>query len=140
MFRMGGVFTVVSVLLLGLLLVGAPAQAQTKYVAHRMIHLNPTGPRPKALTVKVGMPVVWQSHLAHTKSVVVTVAFLKGATVAQATQPVEGMNGFVLEGGHFVGRMEGNGGTVALTFTAPGNYTYALGHGNGLTGAITVWP
>ena len=140
MFRIGCVSTVVSVLLLGLFQVGAPTQAQTKYVPHRMIHLNPTGPRPEALTVKVGMPIVWQSHLAHTKSVVVTVAFLKGATVAQATQPVEGMNGFVLEDGQFVGRIEGNGGTVALTFTAPGEYTYALGHGDALTGAVTVQP
>jgi hypothetical protein len=89
------------------------AQAQDKSVDHQMINLYPKGPRPQTLTIKIGTPVVWHSHLAHTNRVVVTVAFLEGEAVPQATQPVEGINGFVLEGSHFVGRMEGNGGTFA---------------------------
>ena len=116
------------------------AQAQAQSADHQMINLYPKGPRPQMLTIKIGTPVVWQSHLAHSKAMVVTVAFHDGKSVAQATRAVKGINGFVLEGSHFVGRMEGNGGTVALTFTAPGAYIYTLGHGNGLTGTIVVRP
>jgi plastocyanin len=130
--------TVVPIIFLFLVMISTPGQAQGNMGRHRMINLYSKGLRPQTLTIKTGTPVVWQSHLAHTKNVVVTVTFLKGNTVAQATQPVEGMNGFVLEDGQFVGRMEGNGGTVALTFTTPGEYTYALGHGDGLTGTILV--
>ena len=132
-------FIVISVLCLGLIQISMPGQAQN-IGRHRMIHLRSEGPRPEVLTVKVGMPVVWQSHVAHTSSVVVTVAFLKGKDIAQVTQPVELMNGFVLEGSHFVGRMAGNGGTVALKFTTPGEYPYTLGRGDGVAGSITVKP
>ena len=131
---------VVAVLLISIIQGGLPGQAQGTLGRHRMIDLYPTGPRPQALTVPVGMPVVWQSHLAHTKRVVVTVAFLKGEAVAQATQPVEGMNRFVLEDGHFVGRMEANGGMVALRFVTPGEYTYTLGHRESMPGTIVVRP
>ena len=130
--------TVVPIVFLFLVLISTLVQAQDNMGRHRMINLYSKGPSPQTLTIQTGTPVVWQSHLAHTKNVVVTVTFLKGNTVAQVTQPVEGMNGFVLEDSQFVGRMEGNGGTVALTFTAPGEYTYALGHGDGLTGTILV--
>lgn len=116
------------------------AQAQAQSADHQMINLYPKGPRPQTLTIEIGTPVVWQSHLAHSKTMVVTVAFHDGKSIAQATQPVEGINGFVLEGSHFVGRMEGNGGTVALKFTAPGAYPYTLGHGDGSTGTIVVQP
>jgi len=130
--------TVVPIVFLFLVLISTLVQAQDNMGRHRMINLYSKGPSPQTLTIQTGTPVVWQSHLAHTKNVVVTVTFLKGNTVAQVTQPVEGMNGFVLEDSQFVGRMEGNGGTVALTFTAPGEYTYALGHSDGLTGTILV--
>ncbi len=94
---------VVCVLLLFTLPVSAPVHAQGHLSLRRVIHLYPKELRPQTLTVQIGMPVVWHSHLAHTKYVVVTVAFLKGEWVAQATKPVEGINGFDLEGGHFVG-------------------------------------
>ncbi len=59
---------------------------------------------------------------------VAVVAFLEEQRVVQVTSPVAGYNGFTLEGGHFVGRMEGNGGKVALRFVTPGKYTYSIDH------------
>lgn len=67
-----------------------------------------------------------------------TVAFSDGQRIAQATTPVEGHNSFLLEGGQFVGRMEGSGGKVALRFTAPGTYTYTIGRREHHTGTIVV--
>jgi hypothetical protein len=58
--------------------------------------------------------------------------------VAQTTTAVEGYNGFVLEAGHFVGRMQGNGEKVALRFATPGEYTYTVDHRKHLTGTIVV--
>lgn len=129
---------VVPICLLVLVSVKTSVKAEDELRHHQMINLYAKGPRPQRLTIKVGTPVVWQSHLARTNIVVVTVAFLEGENVAQATQAVEGISGFTLESGHFVGRMEGNGGVVALKFTTPGTYAYTLGHGDGLTGAIVV--
>jgi hypothetical protein len=51
---------------------------------------------------------------------------------------VEGYNGFDLEGKHFMGRMEGKGGKVALRFVTPGTYTYTNDHRGHLTGTIVV--
>lgn len=138
MSRMRRYAIVVLICLFSLVIVRTSGMAENDLRHHQMIDLYAKGPRPQTLAIKIGTPVVWQSHLAHTNRVVVTVAFLEGEVVAQATQPVEGINGFVLESGHFVGRMEGNGGTVALKFTAPGTYPYTLGHGDGVTGTILV--
>jgi len=82
--------------------------------------------------------VLWVSHLAPTHLVVVTIAFLERQRVAQATTAVEGYNRFVREGDHFVGRLEGSGGKVALRFNTPGEYTYTVDHHEHLTGTIVV--
>jgi hypothetical protein len=103
-----------------------------------VINLHPDGPRPPRLEVAAGTAVLWVSHLAPTKLVVVTVSFLEGQGVAQATTTVAGYNGFVLEAGHFVGRMEGSGGKVALRFVIPGEYPYTVDHREHLTGTIVV--
>ena len=124
--------------LFGLVLVIAPLVAQAESALPRVINLSATGPQPQRLDVRAGDAVLWVSHLANTPLVVVTLAFLDGARVAQATASVEGYNAFVLEGEPFVGRMEGNGGKVALRFTTPGAYTYTLGHAPHLTGTIVV--
>ena len=87
-----------------------------------------------------GTEVHWVSHLAPTKLVVVTMAFLEGQRVAQATTAVEGYNSFVLEGGHFVGRLEGSGGKVALRFNTPGEYAYTIDHQGHFIGTIVVHP
>ena len=132
--------TVVPIVFLFLVLVSTLGQTQDSLRHHRMINLYPKGPSPQTLTIQTGTPVVWQSHLAHSKGMVVTVAFPKGEDVAQATKAVEGINGFVREGSHFVGRLEGNGGTVALRFFIPGEYTYSLGHQEHMSGKVVVHP
>jgi len=132
--------TVVPLVFLFLVMISTPGQAQGNMGRHRMINLYPKGPSPQTLTIQIGTPVVWQSHLAHSKGVVVTVAFPKGEDAAQGTKAVEGMNGFELEGRHFVGRLEGNGGTVALRFFIPGEYTYNLGHQEHMSGKVVVRP
>ena len=85
-----------------------------------------------------GAAVLWVSHLAPTKLVVATLTFLDGQRVAQATTAVAGYNSFVLEKGHFVGRMEGSGGKVALKFLRPGEYAYTMDHQEHLAGTIVV--
>lgn len=124
--------------LFGLMLAAAPLAARAELDVPRVINLYAAGPQPQQLEVRAGDAVLWVSHLAHTNLMVITLAFLDGARVAQATDPVAGYNGFTLEGEHFVGRMEGNGGKVALRFTTPGTYIYALGHKPDITGTIVV--
>ena len=124
--------------LLGVVLAATPLAARAESGTPRVINLYAAGPQPQRLEVRAGDAVVWVSHLAPTKLVVVTLAFLDGARVAEATAPLAGYNGFVLEGEHFVGRMEGSGGKVALRFTTSGAYTYALGHKPDITGTIVV--
>lgn len=105
-----------------------------------VVNLSAAGPRPKVVRVAPGTEVHWVSHLAPTKLVVVTMAFLEGQRVAQATTAVEGYNSFVREGDHFVGRLEGSGGKVALRFNTPGEYAYTMNHHAYLTGTIVVHP
>ena len=128
-------------LLLALILVGLavllmPLQLQAGD-AH-VINLHPKGPVPQTLSISVGSAVIWVSHLAPTNLVVTTVAFSEGQVVAQGSTPVDGYNGFITEGEHFVGRMPGNGGKVALRFVAPGVYTYIVDHQGQMTGTIVV--
>lgn len=130
--------TRLSLLLVCLLLAGIPTPVQSDANNPTVVNLHPDGPQPKIVRVAIGTPVLWISHLAPTKLVVATVAFLDGHRVAQATTAVEGYNSFVLEGGHFVGRMEGSGGKVALRFITPGEYAYTLDHHGHLTGTIVV--
>lgn len=134
------IITIVSLVLLGLLLADTWRLAHADAGQHKMINLSQEGPRPQTLKVAVGTPVVWLSHLADTQLEVVTIAFLDGSRVSQVTSPVAGYNGFTLEGGHFVGRMEGDGGKVALQFSTPGEYTYTIDHREHLTGTIVVQP
>jgi len=129
--------TMLPVLLLFLLLPGLPGQVQGDAGHPQVINLHPDGPQPQKLEVAAGTALVWVSHLAHTNLVVATVSFHEGQQVAQATTAVQGYNGFVLEGHDFIGRMQGDGGKVALRFVTPGTYTYALDH-NHLTGTIMV--
>ena len=70
--------TVVPIVFLFLVLVSTPGQTQGNMDRHGMINLYSKGPRPQTLTIKTGTPVVWQSHLAHTKNVVVTSPSSKG--------------------------------------------------------------
>jgi hypothetical protein len=137
MMRTRHVLVLFGIGLLGLILVASPA-ASAAPALPRVINLYAAGPQPQRLDIRAGEAVLWVSHLAPTKLVVVTLAFLDGARVARVTQAVEGYNGFTLEGKHLVGRMEGNGGKVALRFTAPGTYTYSLGHALYRTGTIVV--
>lgn len=129
--------TILSMLLLGLLLLEAPGLVQGDASHPTVINLHPEGPQPQKLEVAAGTAVLWVSHLASTRLVVVTVTFVEGQKVAPATTPVEGYNGFVLEGHDFTGRMQGEGGKVALRFVTPGEYTYAIDHGH-ITGTIRV--
>jgi hypothetical protein len=124
--------------LLGLVLAATPLTAYAESDQPRVINLYAAGPQPQRLEIRVGEAVLWISHLTASKLMVVTLAFLDGARVAEATTPVEGFNGFLIEGKHFVGRMEGNGGKVALRFTTPGTYTFTLGHAPFRTGTIVV--
>jgi plastocyanin len=124
--------------LLGVVLAATPPAARAEPDTPRVVNLYAAGPQPQRVEVRAGDAVLWVSHLSQTKLVVATLAFLDGARVAEATAPVEGYNGFVLEGEHFVGRMEGSGGKVALRFTTLGTYTYALGHEPNITGTIVV--
>lgn len=93
-----------------------------------VIDLDAEGPHPQQLAVVAGTAVIWVSHLAHTRQVVVPVTFTEGLRVAQATRAVQGYNGFILERHDFIGRMQGDGGKVALRFVTPGTYTYTLDH------------
>ena len=129
--------TMLPVVLLFLLLPGVPGQVQSDAGHPQVINLHPDGPHPQQLDVAAGTAIVWVSHLAHTNLVVVTVSFHEGQQVAQATTAVQGYNGFVLEGHDFIGRMEGNGGKVALRFVTPGTYTYAIDQDH-LSGTIVV--
>ena len=124
-------------LLGGLLLNSQPGQAQHEPGHPQIITLYADGPQPSQTDVAAGAAVVWVSHLAHTNLVVVTVTFAEGHRVTQATTPVQGYNGFILEGHALRGRMEGNGGKVAMRLLTPGTYTYTLDH-NHLTGTIVV--
>ena len=130
--------TIGSLALLGLLLSSIPPSAQGGAGHPKVINVYRKGPQPQTLDVAVGTSVVWVSHVAHTKLIVAVVAFLDGQRVAQVTSPVAGYNSFTREGGHFVGRMEGNGGKVALQFVTPGTYTYSMGHREYLPGTIVV--
>ncbi len=123
-------------LCLGLLL-HMPTEARERLTPPQMIHLDPDGPHPFQLEVATGTPIVWVSHLDTRPVVVVSVVFHQGQDVAQATSRVEGFNGFVLQGSYFVGRMEANGGAVALRFLTPGEYTYTLDLSN-ITGKVVV--
>ena len=129
--------TLLPLLVLALLLSGATGPVQGEAGHPTVINVYLEGPHPQKLTVAAGTAVLWVSHLTHTKFAVVTVTFAEGHMVAQATGPVEGYNSFVLAGHDFTGRMQGDGGTVALRFVAPGAYTYALDHGH-FTGTIVV--
>jgi plastocyanin len=120
-----------------LLLSGLPGQAQPETGQAQIINLSADGPQPPQTDVAVGTAVVWVSHLAHTNLVVVTVTFTEGHRVAQATTALQDYNGFVLEGHALSGRMEGNGGKVALRFLTPGTYTYSIDQHH-LTGTIVV--
>jgi hypothetical protein len=124
-------------LLGSLLLSGQPGQAQHEPGHPQIINLYADGPQPPQTDVAAGAAVVWVSHLAHTNLVVVTVTFAEGHRVTQATTPVQGYNGFVLEGHALRGRMEGNGGKVAMRFLTPSTSTSTLDH-NHLTGTIVV--
>lgn len=130
--------TVLSLVLCGLLLAGGLQQVQGDAGHPKVINLHPDGPQPQRLAVAAGTAVVWVSHLASTKLVVVTVSFPEGQRVAQATTAMAGYNSFLLEAGHLVGRMEGSGGKVALQFNTPGEYAYTLDHHAHLTGTIAV--
>jgi len=127
-------------LLLGLLLsnVFTPVHGDAGHPL--VVNLSSDGPQPQVVRVAPGTEVHWVSHLAPTKLVVVTLAFLEGQRVAQATTAAEGYNSFVLEGDHFVGRLEGSGGKVALRFNTPGAYAYTIDHHEHLTGTIVVHP
>lgn len=132
------VTTMLSLLLFGLLLAGGLYLVQGDAGHPRVINLHPDGPQPQRLDVAAGTAVVWVSHLAPTKLVVVTVSFPEGQRVAQATTAIAGYNSFLLETGHLVGRMEGSGGKVALQFNTPGEYAYTVDHHTHLTGTIVV--
>lgn len=114
--------------LLALVLTAVPLTTWAALNLPQVINLHAAGPQPQRLEIQAGGSVLWVSHLDPTNLVVVTLAFLDGARVAKATERVPGYNGFTLEGKHFVGRMEGDGGKVALRFTTPGTYTYTLDH------------
>jgi len=120
-----------------LLLSGLPEQAQPETGHPQIINLYADGPQPPQTDVAAGAAVVWVSHLAHINLVVVTVTFAEGYRVAQATTVLQGYNGFILEGHALKGRMEGNGGKVALRFLTSGTYTYTLDQHH-LTGTIVV--
>ena len=130
--------TMFSLLLFGLLLAGGLHLVQGDAGHPRVINLHPDGPQPQRLEVAAGTAIVWVSHLAPTKLVVVTVSFPEGQRVAQATTAIAEYNSFLLEAGHLVGRMEGSGGKVALQFNTPGEYAYTLDHHTHLTGTIVV--
>ena len=132
-----GAMLILAGILGSLLLSGLPGQAQHETGHPQIINLYADGPQPPQTDMAAGAAVVWVSHLAHTNLVVVTVTFVEGHRVDRATTPLEGYNGFVLEGHVLKGRMEGNGGKVAMRFLTPGTYTYTLDH-NHLTGTIVV--
>ncbi|HEY5870672.1 MAG TPA: hypothetical protein VI542_34750 [Candidatus Tectomicrobia bacterium] len=132
------VTTMLSLLLFGLLLAGGRHLVHGEAGHPQVIDLYPDGLQPQRLEVAAGIAVLWVSHLASTKLVVVTVSFHEGQRVAQATMAIAGYNSFLLEAGHFVGRMEGNGGKVALQFNTPGEYAYTVAHDQHLTGTIVV--
>lgn len=123
---------------LGVLLAGVPTPVHGDADHPTVVNLDADGPHPQSLRVRPGTSVLWVSHLAPTPLVVVTVAFREGPRAAQATTAIEGYNGFLLEGDHFVGRLEGSGGKVALRFNMPGEYAYTLDHHGQLTGTIVV--
>lgn len=127
-------------LLMGLcvLLAGVPTPVHADADHPAVVNLYADGPHPRRLSVAPGASVLWVSHLAPTNLVVVTVAFIEGQRTAQATTTVEGYNGFLREGDHFVGRLEGSGGKVALRFSTPGEYVYTIDHHEHLTGTIVV--
>ncbi|HEY5870687.1 MAG TPA: hypothetical protein VI542_34825 [Candidatus Tectomicrobia bacterium] len=127
--------TRLSLFLLCVWLFGLPAPVYSDADHPTVINLQPDGPQPKVVRVAPGTEVHWVSHL---NLMVVTLVFLDGQRVAQATTVVAGYNGFVLEGQHFVGRMEGRGGKVALRFITPGEYIYSLDHHEYITGTIVV--
>lgn len=76
--------------LLGLVLAATPLVARAEPDLPRVIDLYAAGPKPQRLEIRAGDAVLWVSHLAHTKLVVVTVAFFDGARIAQAIDPVAG--------------------------------------------------
>jgi hypothetical protein len=130
--------TMFPLLLLGLVLAGGRQLVQGEAGHPTVINLYPDGPQPQRLEVASGTAVLWVSHLAPTRLVVVTLSFPQGQPVAQATTAIAGYNSFLLEAGHFVGRMEGSGGKVALRFNTPGEYAYTVDHHEHLTGTIVV--
>lgn len=125
-----------ALILLGLVALLRPLHLQAED-AH-VINLHSQGPVPQRLTISAGSTVIWVSHLAPTKLVVTTVAFAEGQAVAQGSKAVEGYNGFAIEAEHLVGRMQGNGGKVALRFVTPGAYTYIVDHQGHMSGTIVV--
>ena len=124
-------------LLCGPMLRGIPAQAKEDPKHPRLIHLYARGPRPQQVEITTGTPVVWVSHLDVRPLVVVSVIFPKGRRVAKATTRVKGINGFVLQGPYFIGRMAANGGEVGLRFLTPGEYTYTIDLSD-ITGKVVV--
>jgi plastocyanin len=112
-----------------------PAPVSSDAAQPTVINLSTDGPQPQIVRVAPGTEVHWVSHLP---LLVVTLAFLEGQRAAQATTAVEGYNSFVLERDHFVGRLEGRGGKVALRFMTPGVYAYTIDHQGHLTGTIVV--
>lgn len=124
--------------LVGVWLAQGPTQARGDDQEHTMIHVYPERTQPQQVTVQVGSVVVWMSHLASSNLVVTTLAFHDGQRVARATTRAKGYNGFTMEGEHFVGRMEADGGMVALRFVQPGTYLYVLGHDAYRPGTIVV--
>jgi hypothetical protein len=108
-------------ILRGLLLGGLPGQAQHETGPPQIINLYADGPQPPQTDVAAGAAVVWVSHLAHTNLVVVTVTFAEGHHVAQATTPLQGYNGFVLEGHALRGRMEGQWRQSRAAVSDPGH-------------------
>lgn len=129
--------TCLLLLCLGLLPAGVPTPVHGDAGQPIVVNLSADGPQPKVVRVAPGTEVHWVSHLS---LLVVTMAFLEGQRAAQATTAVEGYNSFVLEGDHFVGRLVGGGGKVALRFNTPGEYTYTIDHRGHLTGTIVVHP
>ena len=129
--------TFLLLLCLGLLPAGVPPPVHGDAGRPIVVNLSADGPQPKIVRVAPGTEVHWVSHL---NLMVVTMAFLEGQRAAQATTAVEGYNSFVLEGAHFVGRLEGRGGKVALRFNTPGEYAYTIDHHGQLTGLIVVHP
>ncbi len=116
---------------------GVLAQAEAQRRRPQVVDVYRQGPHPQQIVVSAGTPIVWVSHMTTKQGVVCSVVFPTGEQLSEKTATVNGINGFVREKREFVGRMQGNGGEVALQFLAPGAYTYTIDHSN-LKGNIVV--